>query len=91
MKSSWSRELLSMSLYASSIRKPDGTLLFLEIDNYEWKVWDELSIIAVYCKAFDVAKMAYTRLLQEKKFPPEHEPRIKENFKQLITLMGQKS
>ena len=91
MKSSWSRELLSMSLYASSIRKPDGTLLFLEIDNYEWKVWDELSIIAVYCRAFDVAKMAYTKLLQEKKFPSEHEPRIKENFKQLITLMGQKS
>jgi glycosyltransferase involved in cell wall biosynthesis len=91
MTNKWSRELLSMALYTSSIGKPEGTLLFLEIDNYEWKVWDELSIIAFYCKAFDVSRMAYMKLLKEKKYPPEHEPRIKDNFKQLIMLMAQKN
>jgi len=91
MTAKWSRELLAMSLYASTIVKPEGTLLFLEIDNYEWKVWDELSIIAFYCKALDVARMAYMKLLKEKKYPPEHEDRIKNNFKQLIMIMGQKN
>lgn len=82
----WSRELLSMAMYASSIPKPEGTLLFLETDTYDWKVWDETSIIASYCKAFDVAKVAYTRLLKDKKYPPEQEARIRENFKQTLML-----
>ena len=86
----WSRELLSMAMYASSIPKPDGTLLFLETDTYDWKVWDETSIIASYCKAFDIAKVAYTRLLKDKKYPPEQEPRIRENFKQTL-MLAQKS
>lgn len=82
----WSRELLSMAMYASSIPKPEGTFLFLEADTYDWKVWDETSIIASYCKAFDVAKVAYTRLLKENKYPPEQEARIRENFKQTLML-----
>ena len=86
----WSRELLSMCLYASSIPKPEGTFLFLEADTYDWKVWDETSIVASYCKAFDVAKVAYTRLLKDKKYPPEQEARIRENFKQTL-MLAQKS
>jgi glycosyltransferase involved in cell wall biosynthesis len=86
----WSRELLSMCLYASSIPKPEGTFLFLESDTYDWKVWDETSIIAAYCQAFDVAKVAYTRLLKDKKYPPEQEARIRENFKQTL-MLAQKS
>ena len=86
----WSRELLSMAMYASSIPKPEGTFLFLESDTYDWKVWDETSIIASYCKAFDVAKVAYTRLLKDKKYPPEQEARIRENFKQTL-MLAQKS
>jgi glycosyltransferase involved in cell wall biosynthesis len=86
----WSRELLSMCLYASSIPKPEGTFLFLESDTYDWKVWDETSIVATYCKAYDVAKVAYTRLLKDKKYPPEQEARIRENFKQTL-MLAQKS
>uniref|UniRef100_A0A6C0HG57 Glycosyltransferase 2-like domain-containing protein n=1 Tax=viral metagenome TaxID=1070528 RepID=A0A6C0HG57_9ZZZZ len=86
----WSRELLSMCLYASSIPKPEGTFLFLESDTYDWKVWDETSIVATYCKAYDVAKVAYIRLLKENKYPPEQEARIRENFKQTL-MLAQKS
>lgn len=82
----WSRELLSMCMYASIIDKPKGTFLFLESDTYDWKVWDELSIVASYTKAFDIAKMAYTRLLKENKYPPEQDARIRENFKQTLML-----
>jgi glycosyltransferase involved in cell wall biosynthesis len=89
-QSKWSRELLSMCLYASSIPKPEGTFLFLESDTYDWKVWDETSIVASYCKAYDVAKVAYTRLLKDKKYPPEQEARIRENFKQTL-MLAQKS
>jgi len=85
-KALWSRELLSMCLYASSIPKPEGTFLFLESDVYDWKIWDELSIVSCYCKAFDVSKQAYTRLLNEKKYPAEHDARIRENFKQTLML-----
>jgi glycosyltransferase involved in cell wall biosynthesis len=85
-KGMWSRELLSMCLYASSIKKPEGTFLFLENDTYDWKIWDELSIVSAFCKAFDVSKMAYIRLLKEKKYPPEQDARIRENFKQTLML-----
>jgi len=86
----WSRELLSMAIYASMIPKPEGTFLFLEADNYDWKVWDELSIVAAYCQAFDTAKAAYIHLLKENKYPPEQDARIRNNFKQTLTL-AQKS
>jgi tetratricopeptide (TPR) repeat protein len=86
----WSRELLSMAIYASMIPKPEGTFLFLEADNYDWKVWDELSIVASYCQAFDTAKAAYIHLLKENKYPPEQDARIRNNFKQTLTL-AQKS
>jgi tetratricopeptide (TPR) repeat protein len=82
----WSRELLSMALYASIIPKPEGSFLFLEADNYDWKVWDELSIIASYTKSFDIAKTAYTRLLKDNKHPPEQDARIRNNFKQTLML-----
>jgi len=87
--SKWSFELLSMALYASSIPKPVGTFLFLENDSYEWKVWDELSIIASYCKQFEMAKKAYIKLLSDKNYPKEQEERIKHNFKQILLMMEQ--
>lgn len=89
-KGNWSRELLSMALYASIIPKPEGTFLFLEADTYDWKVWDELSIVASYVKAFDIAKTAYTRLLKDSKYPPEQDARIRNNFKQTL-MLAQKS
>lgn len=85
-QSKWSRELLSMALYAAQIPKPEGTFLFLEGDTYDWKVWDELSIVSCFCGAFDVAKQAYLRLLNDKKFPADQEARIRENFKQTLML-----
>jgi glycosyltransferase involved in cell wall biosynthesis len=90
MTNSWSRELLSMAMYASTIPKPEGTLLFLEVDNYEWRVWDELSVISVFCGALEIARSAYMKLLKDNKFPPDQETRIKTNFKLVIEAMAQK-
>jgi tetratricopeptide (TPR) repeat protein len=90
MTNAWSRELLAMAMYASTIPKPEGTLLFLEIDNYEWRVWDELSVISVFCGALDIAKTAYMKLLKEQKFPPDQEKRIKTNFELVIRAMAEK-
>jgi hypothetical protein len=78
-----------MAIYASNIPKPVGTFLFLENDSYEWKVWDELSIIASYCKHFEIAKKAYMKLLSDKNYPKEQEERIKNNFKQILIMEQQ--
>ena len=80
----WSRELLSMCLYTARLPKPPGTFLFLEADTYDWKIWDELSIVSTFCGAFDVAKEAYIRLLKEKKYPPDQDARIRANFKETL-------
>lgn len=75
----FSKELLAMAIYASSIPKPTDQRLFLENDAYDWRVWDELSIIAHYCGAREVARLAYDRLVSEGKFPPEQAERIRGN------------
>ena len=77
----WSRELLAMALYASTITKPKDTVLFLEIDTYDWKVWDELAIIAFFTGQKAITKMACEKLLAEKKFPESQRDRIETNLK----------
>jgi glycosyltransferase involved in cell wall biosynthesis len=77
----WSRELLSMALYASSIPKPTNQMLFLEPDAYDWKVWDELSIIAFYCGDKALAKKATLKLLKDNLMPADQRARIEANLK----------
>jgi len=80
MTNQFSRELLAMAMYASSITKPTDQHLFLENDVYDWKVWDELSIIAFYCGAKNVAKLASEKLIRDNKAPPYQMERIKKNY-----------
>lgn len=77
----FSRELLAMAMYASSITKPTDQHLFLENDVYDWKVWDELSIIAFYCGAKNIAKLASEKLIKDNKAPHQQMERIKNNYK----------
>ena len=82
-------EVYSMALYASSIQKPTGTVLFLEIDNYDWRVWDELAMASIILGKNDIAKMACTKLLKEGKLPKEHEERVRTMFKHAIGAFSQ--
>ena len=77
----FSKEVLAMAMYASTIPNPTDQHLFVETDVYEWKVWDELSIIAFYCGRKDIAKRASEKLLAENKAPPHQIERIKANYK----------
>jgi glycosyltransferase involved in cell wall biosynthesis len=77
----WSRELLSMALYASTIPKPKDQLLFLEVEMYDWRVWDELSIIAYHCGEKDIARRASLKLLSDNKMPDHQRERIQTNLK----------
>ena len=82
-------ETLSIILYASTISRPTGTVLFLEKDTYEWRVWDELAMTSLILGKFDLTKMACTKLLKEGFLPPEHTDRVKQIFKHAITLQQQ--
>ena len=73
----FSRELLAMAMYASTIPKPSNQL-FLENDVYDWKVWDELALIAWYCGEKEIAKHASTTL-QSKQIPLDQCVRIAKN------------
>ena len=81
--SMWSRELLAMAMYASSIPKSKHQLLFLETEIYDWKVWDELSIIAYHCGEKDIARRASLKLLSDNKMPEDQKERIKNNLKSI--------
>ena len=81
MTNQFSRELLSIALYASMIPKPTDQHLFLENDVYDWRVWDELSIIAFYCGSKDLAKTASEKLISDNKAPADQMERIKINYK----------
>lgn len=77
----YSCELLAMAIYASTIPKPTDQHLFLENDVYDWRVWDELSIIAFYCGRKDLAKKASEKLISDNKAPASQMERIKTNYK----------
>jgi glycosyltransferase involved in cell wall biosynthesis len=80
-KNIFTREVLAMALYASSIQKPTDQHLFLENDVYDWKIWDELSIIAYYCGFKDLAKTVSEKLMSENKAPSDQMVRIKNNYR----------
>jgi hypothetical protein len=77
----FSPELLAMIMYATTIPKPKENVLFVENDIYEWRMWDELCIIAFYTGRKDIAKQAAAKLLSENLFPPSQRARIEQNMK----------
>jgi glycosyltransferase involved in cell wall biosynthesis len=80
MQRNITHETLSMLLYASSIPKPTGQVLFSETDAYEWRVWDELAMAALILGKTELCKATCTKLLKEGKLPPEHTERVKQIF-----------
>lgn len=74
-------ELLALIMYATTITKPKENVLFVESDIYEWRMWDELSIIAYHTGRKDIAKQAGARLLTDNLFPAEQRARIENNLK----------
>ena len=80
-KNMFSLELLAMIMYATTIPKPKENVLFVESDIYEWRMWDELAIIAFHTGRKDVSKQAGARLLSDNLFPPEQRARIENNLR----------
>jgi hypothetical protein len=78
---SWSHEVLSMLLYASGIPKPSVDCLFVENDIYDWKIFDELSIVAYYLGKKDISKKFCMKLLTEGKLPASETARVEANLK----------
>ena len=76
----WSREALAMGLYALGVPKPKEGL-FLETDVYDWKLMDEVSIIAYYCGRKDISKRLSEQLISENKMPESQRERIVNNLR----------
>lgn len=80
-KNLFTHELLALILYATTIQKPAEQVLFVESDMYDWRMWDELAVIAYHMGRKDIAKQAGARLLSENLFPPDQRARIENNMK----------
>lgn len=78
-KNAWSQELYAMAKYATSIPMPNQTL-FLETDVYEWKVWDEFSIIAYYTGHHAESAAACETLLKNPNLPASQYSRVLKNL-----------
>ena len=86
----FSQELFAMISYASKIPKPTHQVLFVESDSYEWKVWDELTIIGCYTGHLQEAKQACIKLLHDQTFPDEQRPRIETNLREIMNALNKK-
>jgi len=84
-KNLFTPEVLAMIMYATTIAKPTEQVLFVENDIYDWRMWDELSIISYFLGRKDIAKQAGVRLLNDNLFPPEQRARIEKNLKAALT------
>ena len=67
---------------AATIPFPQGDILFLAHDVYEWMCYDELAATAFYANDMMAGLEASNVLLEQKKFPEEHKERIVANFQQ---------
>jgi tetratricopeptide (TPR) repeat protein len=81
----FTHDLLAMIMYATTITKPTEQVLFVENDIYDWRMWDELSVIAYHTGRKDISKMAAARLLEENKFPDDQRSRIETNMKAALS------
>jgi glycosyltransferase involved in cell wall biosynthesis len=78
-KNMWSQELYAMAKYATTIPMPNQKL-FIEPDVYEWKVWDEFSIIAYYTGHHAESAAACEMLLKNPNLPAHHYSRVVTNL-----------
>ena len=76
----WKKEALAMGLYALEIKKP-STGLFVEGDIYDWRILDEVSIIAFYLDRKDLTAKLAEQLLRESKMPSHHRARVETNLR----------
>ena len=74
---------------AAGIPFPEGDILFLAHDMYNWMCLDELAATAYYVNDMVGGLNAANKLLEERKFPKEHEERIVGNFKQYAQWLTQ--
>jgi len=84
-KNLFTHDLLALIMYATTIPKPTENVLFVENDIYEWRMWDELSVIAFFMGRKDIAKQAGARLLADNMFPPSERARIENNMKNALS------
>lgn len=84
-KNLFTHELLALILYATTIAKPTEQVLFVETDIYEWRMWDELAVIAYHMGRKDIAKQAGATLLSESLFPPDQRARIENNMRAALS------
>jgi glycosyltransferase involved in cell wall biosynthesis len=84
-KNLFTHELLAMIAYATTITKPSDSVLFVENDIYDWRMWDELAIVSFHVGRKDISKQANARLLSENKFPPSERQRIEHNMKAALS------
>ncbi len=67
---------------AMNIPFPQGDILFLANDVYEWQIADELASSAYYVGDMVAGLEASNKLLEDKKFPDSEKDRIVNNFSQ---------
>jgi glycosyltransferase involved in cell wall biosynthesis len=84
-KNLFTHELLATILYATSIEKPVNDVLFVETDIYEWRMWDELAIVAYHMGRKDITKKAVAKLMSENLFPEDQRPRIENIMKAALS------
>jgi tetratricopeptide (TPR) repeat protein len=74
---------------AMEIPRPHEDTLFIEEIPYSWGILDELGAVAHSVGKFHLGMQVCHKLLCEKKFPPEHEARIKNNFESYKNIVAQ--
>ena len=74
---------------AMEIPRPNEDTLFIEEIPYSWGILDELGAVAHSVGKFHLGMQVCHKLLCEKKFSPEHETRIKNNFESYKTIVAQ--
>lgn len=77
---------------AMEIPRPNEDTLFVEEIPYSWGILDELGAVAHSVGKFHLGMQVCHKLLCEKKYPEEHDARIKNNFesyKKIVTQIQQ--
>ena len=78
------------AMQANKIPPPLNDILFLAHDIYDWMILDEVASSAWPAGDMIAGLEASNKLLEEKKFPKEHQERIVNNFAQYAQWLEQK-
>ena len=66
---------------ALGIQFPEGDILFLQKELYDWMIYDEIAATAAQAGDMMLGTQCSMKLMQENLFPEEHRERIQNNFK----------